>query len=200
VPGDISSAAYFLVAAAILPESEVTVVDVGLNPTRTGVLDILQMMGAAVEVHSVREGGGEPVGTVTVRSSRLHGVKVGGDLVLRAIDELPIIAVAACLSEGETVIRDAAELRVKESDRIAALARELARLGAVIEAQPDGLAIVGVKKLRGGRVASGGDHRIAMACAIAGLCADSPVTIESPTCIRTSFPEFEKTLRELTEW
>lgn len=197
VPGDLSSAAYVLVAAALVPGSEVTVEDVGLNPTRTGVLDILRMMGAAVEVRDVREDGDEPAGAVTVRAARLHGATVGGDLVPRAIDELPVVAVAACLAEGKTVIRDAAELRVKESDRIAALARELGRLGATIEAQPDGLAIVGVRRLRGGRAASGGDHRIAMALAVAGLCADGPVTIDDPACVQTSFPEFEATLRRV---
>ena len=197
VPGDLSSAAYFLVAAALVPGSEVTVEGVGLNPTRTGILDILRLMGAQVDVRDVREDGGEPVGTVSVRASRLRGVVIGGSLIPRAIDELPVVAVAASLAEGETVIRDAAELRVKESDRIAALARELARLGATVEAQPDGLAITGVRRLRGGRAASGGDHRVAMALAVAGLCADGPVTIEDPACIQTSFPEFEATLRRV---
>ncbi len=198
VPGDLSSAAFFLVAAALVPGSEVAVEDVGLNPTRTGVLDVLRMMGAPVDVRDVREKGGEPCGTVVVRSARLHGTTIGGDLVTRAIDELPVLAVAACLAEGETVIRDAAELRVKESDRVAALARELGRLGAAIEAQPDGLAIRGVQRLRGGGVSSGGDHRIAMALAIAGLCADGPVTIDDPACIQTSFPGFDATLRRVT--
>lgn len=198
VPGDLSSAAYFLVAAALVPGSWVRVEDVGLNPTRTGVLDILRLMGAAVEVDGLRDEAGEPAGTVTVRASRLHGAVIGGDLVPRAIDELPVVAVAACLAEGETVIRDAAELRVKESDRIAALARELGRLGAAVEARPDGLAIRGGPRLRGGRAASGGDHRIAMALAVAGLCADGPVVIDDPACIRTSFPEFEAILRRVT--
>jgi len=198
VPGDLSSAAYFLVAAALVPGSEVTVDGVGLNPTRTGVLDILRMMGARVEVRDTREEGGEPAGTVTVRAAPLHGATIGGDLIPRAIDELPVLTVAACLADGETVIRDAAELRVKESDRIAALAREMGRLGGRIEAQPDGLAVVGARRLRGGRVSSGGDHRIAMALAVAGLCADGPVTVEDPECIQTSFPEFEATLRRVT--
>lgn len=198
VPGDLSSAAFLLVAAALVPGSEVTVEDVGLNPTRTGVLDVLTQMGADVRVRGRRDEGGEPVGAVTVRASRLRGVTIGGALIPRAIDELPVIAVAACLAEGETVIRDAAELRIKEVDRIAALARELGRLGAAVEPRPDGLAITGVARLRGGRVASGGDHRIAMAMAVAGLCADGPVTIDDPACIQTSFPEFEETLRGVT--
>ncbi|HLJ59461.1 MAG TPA: 3-phosphoshikimate 1-carboxyvinyltransferase [bacterium] len=198
VPGDLSSAAFLLVAAALVPGSEVTVEDVGLNPTRTGVLDVLGLMGADVRVRGERDEGGEPVGDVTVRASRLRGVTIGGALIPRTIDELPVIAVAACLAEGETLIRDAAELRVKEVDRIAALARELGRLGAAVEPRPDGLAITGVARLRGGRVASGGDHRIAMAMAVAGLCADGPVTIDDPACIQTSFPEFEETLRGVT--
>jgi len=197
VPGDLSSAAFFLVAGALVPGSEVTVEDVGLNPTRTGVLEVLAQMGADVHVRDQREAGGEPVGTVTARASRLHGTTIGGATIPRAIDELPVIAVAACLAEGETVIRDAAELRVKESDRIAALARELGALGARVEARPDGLAITGVARLRGGRVASGGDHRIAMALAVAGLCADGAVTIDDPACIDTSFPGFEDVLRRV---
>jgi 3-phosphoshikimate 1-carboxyvinyltransferase len=198
VPGDLSSAAFFLVAAALVPGSDLAVAGVGLNPTRTGVLDVLRMMGAAVEVRDLKEESGEPVGTVVVRGGLLHGTVIGGDLIPRAIDELPVLAVAASLAEGKTVIRDAAELRVKESDRIDALARELGRLGARVEAQPDGLAIVGTPRLRGGRVASGGDHRIAMALAVAGLCADGAVTIDDPACIETSFPGFADALRHAT--
>jgi len=195
VPGDLSSAAYFLVAGALVPGSEVAVADVGINPTRTGVLDILRMMGACVEVRDEREEGGEPVGTVAVRAGPLRGVLIGGTVIPRAIDELPVLAVAACLAAGETLIRDAAELRVKESDRVAVLARELGRLGADITPQPDGLVIAGGRRLHGGRVRSGGDHRIAMALAVAGLCADGPVIIEDPACIETSFPGFEAALR-----
>ena len=194
VPGDLSSAAFFLVAAALVPGSELTVEDVGLNPTRTGVLDVLMQMGADVRVSGRREEGGEPLGVVTVRASRLRGTVVGGALIPRAIDELPAIALAACLADGETLIRDAAELRVKESDRIAALARGLGALGAKVEPRPDGLAIVGVPRLRGGTVTSGGDHRIAMALAVAGLCAEAPVVIDDPACIQTSFPQFEEAL------
>jgi len=198
VPGDISSAAFFLVAAAMVPGSVVTVRDVGLNPTRTGVLDVLRAMGASVDIDNAREDGGEPSGDVTVRAASLRGTTIGGDLVPRLIDELPVLAVAASVAEGETVIKDAAELRVKESDRIAALARELGAIGARIEAQPDGLAIRGVPRLRGGRAASGGDHRVAMALAVAGLRAVDPVTVDDTDCIRTSFPGFEETLRRLT--
>jgi 3-phosphoshikimate 1-carboxyvinyltransferase len=195
VPGDVSSAAYFLVAGALVPGSEVAVADVGINPTRTGALDILRMMGARVEVRDEREEGGEPVGTVAVRAGPLRGVVIGGAVIPRAIDELPVLAVAACLAAGETVIRDAAELRVKESDRVAVLARELRRLGADITPQPDGLVIAGGRRLRGGRVRSGGDHRVAMALAVAGLCAAGPVVIEDSGCVETSFPGFEAALR-----
>jgi 3-phosphoshikimate 1-carboxyvinyltransferase len=198
VPGDLSSAAFFLVAAALVPGSEVAVEGVGLNPSRTGVLDVLRKMGASVEVRDVYEDGGEPAGTVTVRAGRLRGTTIGGDLIPRTIDELPVVAVAACLAEGETVIRDAAEMRVKESDRIAALARELGRLGAAVEPRPDGMVIAGGRRFRGGRASSGGDHRIAMALAVAGLCADEPVTVDDPECIQTSFPEFETLLRRVT--
>ncbi|HEV2438454.1 MAG TPA: 3-phosphoshikimate 1-carboxyvinyltransferase [bacterium] len=198
VPGDISSAAFFLVAAAMVPGSVVTVRDVGLNPTRTGVLDVLRAMGAAVDIQNARDDGGEPAGDVTVRAASLRGTTIGGDLVPRLIDELPVLAVAASVADGETVIKDAAELRVKESDRIAALARELGAIGARVEAQPDGLAIRGVPRLRGGRAASGGDHRVAMALAVAGLRAADPVTVDDTDCIRTSFPGFEETLRGLT--
>ncbi|TMI78260.1 MAG: 3-phosphoshikimate 1-carboxyvinyltransferase, partial [Bacillati bacterium ANGP1] len=186
VPDDFSSAAYFIVAASLVPGSEVEIRDVGLNSTRTGLLDILKMMGARVEVGDLREESGEPVGTVAVRASRLHGTVIGGDLVPRAIDELPVLAVAACFAEGETVIRDAAELRVKESDRVEALARELGRLGARIEPRPDGMVIAGGRPVQGGRVTSGGDHRIAMSLAVAGLCAAGSDTVEDPDNIETS--------------
>ena len=198
VPGDFSSAAYFIVAASLVPGSEIQIRDVGLNPSRTGLLDILKTMGAQVEVGDLREEGGEPVGTVAVRARRLHGAVIGGNLVPRAIDELPVLAVAACLAEGETVIRDAAELRVKESDRVEALARELGRLGARIEPRPDGMVIAGGRPLRGGHVTSGGDHRIAMSLAVAGLCAAGPVSIEDPANIETSFPGFAEALRRAT--
>jgi 3-phosphoshikimate 1-carboxyvinyltransferase len=198
VPGDMSSAAFFLAAAAIVPGSELTVRGVGLNPTRTGILDALRAMGAHVDVAQARGDGGEPAGDVTVRAAPLHGTTIGGSLIPRLIDELPVLAVAASVAEGETIIKDAAELRVKESDRIAALARELAAVGARVEARADGLAIRGVPLLRGGRAASGGDHRIAMALAVAGLRASAPVTVDDTECIGTSFPGFETTLRGLT--
>ncbi len=196
VPGDISSAAFLLAAAAARPGSELTVEDVGLNPTRTGVLDVLRSMGARVEIRQTGEDNGEPVGSVTVRGQRLRGVTIGGSLIPRVIDELPVLCVTAAAAEGETVISGAAELRVKESDRIAVIARGLRALGGEVEERPDGLTVYG-SSLHGGRVASAGDHRIAMAFAVAGLLADGPVTIEGAESIAVSFPEFTRVLREV---
>jgi 3-phosphoshikimate 1-carboxyvinyltransferase len=197
VPGDISSAAFFLVAALITPGSDLLVRDVGLNPTRTGVLDALAAMGGRIEVVARREGGPEPIGDLRVRTSRLRGIEIAGDLVVRAIDELPVLAVAAAFAEGTTVIRDAAELRVKETDRIASMADALARMGAQVRATPDGMVIEGGRPLRGARIASRGDHRTAMAAAVAGLAAAGETTVEDVACIDTSFPGFADLLDRL---
>ncbi len=191
VPGDISSAAFLLVAGAIVPDGQVTVAGVGLNPTRTGLLEVLQAMGARLAIAGSAPGPEqEPAGDVTVAGGALRGATVGGALIPRLIDEVPALAVAAALAEGRTEVRDAAELRVKESDRVAALARELARMGARITERPDGLTIEGPCRLRGGEVDSGGDHRMAMALAVAGLVADGPTVVEDAGCIATSFPQF----------
>lgn len=197
VPGDISSAAFFLVAGALLP-GDVTVEGVGLNPTRTGVLEVLGRMGADLTVVEA-PGEGEPLGTVTVRPAPLAGTVIEGALVPRAIDELPILAVAAALANGVTEVRDAAELRVKESDRIRALAAELGKMGVAIDERPDGFRVEGRagRRLRGGRVSSWGDHRLAMALVVAGLCADGPTLVEDVDCIATSYPEFLAACREL---
>ena len=197
VCGDISSAAFLLAAAAAMPGSELTVEHVGLNPTRTGFLDVLRALGAEVDVRQTGEDSGEPVGAVTVRGQRLRGVRVGGSLIPRVIDELPVLCVIATAAEGETVISDAAELRVKESDRIAVIARGLRALGGEVEERPDGLTVYG-SRLRGGRVGSAGDHRIAMAFAVAGLLAGGPVTVEGAESIKVSFPEFGRVLQEVT--
>jgi len=198
VPGDLSSAAFLVVAALLVPEGEVTVTGVGLNPTRTGLLDALGAMGAALEVAvDGAQGAGEPVGRLTARPSALAATTVGGALVPRLLDEVPALAVAATRARGRTVIRDAAELRVKESDRLAALARELGRLGARVEELPDGLAIEGPSRLRGAVVASGGDHRIAMALAVAGLVAEGETVVEDVACIATSYPGFAEALDAL---
>ncbi len=201
VPGDISSAAFFLVAGAAAPDGAVTVRGVGVNPTRTGVLDILEAMGARVDV-LVREGDGEPIADLRVGSGPLRGVEVGGTLVPRAIDEMPILAVAAACAEGPTVVRDAAELRVKESDRIRVLASELGKMGVAIEERPDGFRVAGrsagaAAPFRGARVSSWGDHRLAMALVVAGLLADGPTLVEGIDCIATSYPDFVATCRAL---
>jgi 3-phosphoshikimate 1-carboxyvinyltransferase len=190
VPGDISSAAFWLVAASIVPDSELCLLNVGLNPTRTGVLDVLLEMGADIVIENQRETCGEIVGDLRVRSATLKGCTIGGDLIPRLVDEIPILAVAACAAQGKTVIRDAAELRVKESDRLAVVACELGKLGAAIEEFPDGLVILGEQSLQGAEVQSYGDHRIAMSLAIAGLIARGTTTIAEPTCATVSYPNF----------
>ncbi|MCS6859182.1 MAG: 3-phosphoshikimate 1-carboxyvinyltransferase [Abditibacteriales bacterium] len=197
VPGDLSSAAFFLVGAAMLPGSEVRVRGVGVNPTRTGVLDVLREMGADVRLENERETSGEPVADVVVRHAPLRGVTIGGDLIPRLIDELPILAVAACCADGITVVRDAKELRVKESDRIATMTSELRKMGARIAEREDGWVIEGPNQLKGATVQSHGDHRVAMSCAIAALAAEGETVIEDTACIATSFPEFEEILERL---
>lgn len=191
VPGDISSAAFFMVAALIVPGSELVIRNVGVNPTRTGVLDILQAMGGDIRLLDCREASGEPVADLLVRSSTLRGIEIGGDLVPRAIDEFPVISVAAALAEGTTVIRDARELRVKETDRIAAMARNLRLIGSgMIEETEDGMVIQGVESLSGGLVNSFGDHRIAMSLSVAALACRTEVTVDDVACVATSFPGF----------
>lgn len=190
VPGDISSAAFWLVAASIVPDSELYLRNVGLNPTRTGVLDVLLEMGANIAIENQRETCGEIVGDLRVRSAALKGCTIGGDLIPRLVDEIPILAVAACAAQGKTVIRDAAELRVKESDRLAVVARELGKLGAAIEEFPDGLRILGEQPLAGAEVQSYADHRIAMSLTIAGLIARGTTTIHEPACATVSYPNF----------
>jgi 3-phosphoshikimate 1-carboxyvinyltransferase len=199
VPGDISSAAFFLVAAAIVPGARVELENVGVNPTRTGLLEVLEAMGARVERRGegAEAEGGEPRATLALASAALRGADVGGDLIPRLIDEVPALAVAALVATGRTVVRDAGELRVKESDRIAALARQLGRMGARIEERPDGMAIAGGTRLCGARVESGGDHRMAMALAVAGLVADGETVIEDTACIATSFPGFPEAVNRL---
>lgn len=190
VPGDISSAAFYMVAALIVPGAELLIRNVGVNPTRSGIIDILQQMGGSIELLNQRELSGEPVADILVRSSALKGIEIGGAVVPRAIDEFPVVSVAACFAEGTTTIRDAKELRVKETDRIAAMVSELSALGAQVEARDDGMVIQGVETLAGGKVTSHGDHRIAMSMAVAALRARSEVTIDDTACTATSFPDF----------
>ena len=197
VPGDISSAAYFFVLAAARPGNQITVKNVGVNPTRTGILDVLTAMGADVQVENERLLCGEPVADVTVTGRELHGTVIGGALIPRLIDEIPVLAVAACLAQGETLIQNAEELKVKESNRIQTMVTELKKLGACLEETPDGMHIWGGTPLRGGLTESYGDHRVAMSMAVAGLLAQGPVTIAGAECAVVSFPRFYEQLARL---
>lgn len=197
VPGDISSAAFFLAAALIVPGSTITIEQVGLNPTRTGILDVFQAMGAEVKVDHEVESSGEPIGTITITSDGLKGVEIGGDLIPRLIDEIPIIAVVATQAKGKTIIRDAAELKVKETNRISTTVNELRKLGAQVEETEDGLIIEGYTPLNGAICSSHGDHRIGMAMAIAGLATDGPVVVDGAEAIQVSFPRFYELLKQL---
>lgn len=190
IPSDISSAAFFIVAALVNPGSEIVIKNVGLNPLRTGVLDILREMGADISVENRRECCGEPVGDLIARHGPLGAVRIGGESVSRAIDELPVISVAACFAEGETVISGAGELRVKETDRISAMTDELSKLGADISETPDGMIINGTGELRGARCESRGDHRVAMSLAVAATRARGETVIGDAGCVSISFPEF----------
>lgn len=199
VPGDISAAAFFLVAGALQSDWEITVRGCGTNPTRTGVLDVLRAMGAEVSLSNETESGGEAQADVSVRGGNLRATQIGGNLIPRLIDELPILALLATQAQGRTVIRDAAEMRVKESDRIAVIARELKKLGAHIEETPDGLLIDGPCELHGATVTSPpGDHRIAMTLAVASLIARGETIIENADAIASSFPNFYETLERST--
>ncbi|MGE5483135.1 MAG: 3-phosphoshikimate 1-carboxyvinyltransferase, partial [Bacteroidota bacterium] len=191
-------AAFVLSAYAPVPGAEVVVEKVGVNPTRTGILQVLVRMGARVEVDNQTEEGGEPLADIRVVGGSLTATEIGGAEIPLLIDELPVLAVVATQARGRTVIRDAAELRVKESDRITALAGCLERLGVKAEETPDGLIIPGPQRVRGGEVDSGGDHRIAMAMAVAALWADGPVTITGADWVDTSYPGFFQTLARLT--
>lgn len=194
VPGDFSSAAFWLVAAAALPGGRLFLHNVGLNPTRTGLLNILMRMGASI-TEQIRVAGPEPVGNLLIQEgSALHATEIGGDEIPNVIDEIPILAVAAALAEGTTLIRDAQELRVKESDRLKSLATNLRAFGVPVEEHPDGLTIEGKAPLHGARVTSYGDHRIAMASAILGLFAKGETIVDDVDCIATSYPTFPKHL------
>jgi len=198
VPADFSSAAFFLVAALLVPGSEVVLSGVGLNPTRTGLLTILERMGAEVEVEPEGERGGEPSGRLRLRPAQLRGVEVGGADIPLAIDELPLVALAACFAEGATTIRDAAELRRKESDRIASVAGALTALGATVETSEDGMRIEGAGGLRGGAIDSHGDHRVAMLGAVAGLASREGVAVAGMDAAAVSYPGFEADLASLS--
>lgn len=197
VPGDISSAAFWLVAAAAQPDSRLVVKNVGLNPTRTGIIDVLFRMGARIREVIETNVQGEPLGSIDIKGVRLRATTIQGAEIPNVIDEIPILSVAAALAEGTTVIRDASELRVKETDRIAAVAANLRLMGVAVEEFPDGMAITGCPRLKGATLQCHHDHRIAMAFAIAGLFADGETTIENVACVDTSYPGFAETLAEI---
>jgi 3-phosphoshikimate 1-carboxyvinyltransferase len=197
VPGDISSAAFWLVAGAIVPNSELVIENVGVNPTRTGILEVLRSMGADIVEENPRKVAGEPVADLRVKASQLKGCTIEGDIIPRLIDEIPIIAVAATCAEGTTRIKDAAELRVKESDRLAVMAQELTKMGAKITEYPDGMEIAGGTPLNGAETDSYTDHRVAMSLAIAALVAKGTTIIHRAEAASISYPNFFQTLEEV---
>jgi 3-phosphoshikimate 1-carboxyvinyltransferase len=198
VPGDFSSAAFFLVAGGIAPNSQVKLEEVGLNKTRTGALDVLKAMGASIEVKDLREEGGEEVGTLVARFSPLKSFSIGGgELIPRLIDEIPILAIAASCALGTTEVRDATELKVKESDRIQTLCHLLNKIGVPAKERQDGLTIEGGHVIKKAEVESFGDHRMAMSMAVAALVANGPIYIKDVACVNTSFPTFWESLKKL---
>ena len=198
IPGDISSAAFIIAAGLITENSRILIKDVGINQTRTGVLDALKMMGAELTIKNKRVSSGEPLADIEAFSSNLKAIEISGNLVPRLIDEIPLLALLATQADGDTVIKDAAELRVKETDRIKAISSELRKLGAEIEEYPDGMKIKGNTELKGGlEVDSYGDHRIGMTMAISGLIAKDGITVNNSESIDISFPDFEKLINNL---
>jgi 3-phosphoshikimate 1-carboxyvinyltransferase len=199
VPGDISSAAFFLVAGAVIPGSQIVLRNVGINPTRTGILEVLQNMGADLIVIKNEESIHEPSGDIIIKSSKLKGTVIEGDLIPKLIDEIPIIALLATQAEGKTIIKDAEELKVKETNRIDTVVEELKKLGATIEATKDGMIIEGRSSLKGGKVSSHGDHRIGMMLSIAALLCKDEVVLENPDAISVSYPNFFEHLDGLSQ-
>lgn len=190
VPGDISSAAYLIAAALIVPNSEILIENVGINPTRDGILKVCRMMGADIKLVNIKEDGGEPTADILVKHSSLKGIEIGGSIIPTLIDEIPVISVLACFAEGKTVIKDAEELRVKESDRIEVMVRNLSAMGADIEGTKDGMIINGGKILHSTVIDPKYDHRVAMSIAVAGLMAEGETEILNPECVNISFPGF----------
>ncbi|WHY84441.1 3-phosphoshikimate 1-carboxyvinyltransferase [Neobacillus novalis] len=199
VPGDISSAAFFLVAGAIVPNSEIVLKNVGLNPTRTGIIEVMKKMGADLQIVQKDDSSFEPFGDLIIKTSALKGTVVEGDLIPKLIDEIPIIALLATQAEGKTIIKNAEELKVKETNRIDTVVKELSKLGASIEATDDGMIIQGQSQLKGGTVSSHGDHRIGMMLAIAALLCDEEVILENPEAISVSYPNFFKHINYLAK-
>lgn len=199
VPGDISSAAYFIAAGLITPNSEITIKNVGINPTRDGILRVCEMMGANVKLEAKGGGVGEPIADITVSTTTLHGCEIGGNIIPTLIDEIPIIAIMAATAEGDTIIKDAAELKVKESNRIDVMVSNLSAMGASIEATDDGMIIHGGKPLHGAAIDSKLDHRIAMSFAVASLIADGETEILGSECVDISYPTFYRDLMKLVQ-
>lgn len=199
VPGDISSAAYFIAAGLITPNSEITIKNVGINPTRDGILRVCEMMGANVKLEVKGGGVGEPIADITVSTTTLHGCEIGGNIIPTLIDEIPIIAIMAATAEGDTIIKDAAELKVKESNRIDVMVSNLSAMGASIEATDDGMIIHGGKTLHGAAIDSKLDHRIAMSFAVASLIADGETEILGSECVDISYPTFYRDLMKLVQ-
>jgi 3-phosphoshikimate 1-carboxyvinyltransferase len=198
VPGDISSASFLMVAAATIPGSDLVITRVGVNPTRIGIIDVLREMGAGIELLNLNEVSGEPVADIHVYyQDKLAGIKVGGELIPRLIDEIPVLAVAAALAEGITEIRDAAELKVKESNRISTVAKMLTGFGVHVEELPDGLLVKGGSPLTGCICESHGDHRVALAACVAGLLAEGTTLVRGAECINVSYPGFKAVLEKL---
>jgi len=200
VPGDISSAAYWLVAGAIHPNARIKIVNCGINPTRTGIIDALLAMGARLKLVNQHLEGNEPVADICIESSQLKAIEVNREVIPRLIDEIPVLAVAACAAKGNTIIRDASELRIKESDRIMTTIQELSRLGARIEELPDGMIIHGGKPLLGTEVKSHSDHRLAMSLAIAGIVAEGETIIHNAQVTEISYPAFWEELGRLARY
>ncbi len=197
VPGDISSAAFLLAAGAIVPDSDITIENVGVNPTRTGIVDVMKKMGVSFKEKNKRDVNGEPVADFVVKTSNMQGTTIEGDLIPRLIDEIPIIAVMASQAVGTTVIKDAEELKVKETNRIDTVVSQLKKMGADIEATPDGMIIRGSAQLQGAEVDSFGDHRIGMAMSIAALIAKGESTILDTEAINVSYPTFYEHIDKL---
>ncbi len=197
VPGDISSAAFFMVAGLIIPDSHIVIENVGINPTRTGIIDALKAMGGYVNILNERSSGGELVGDIEVKTSKLKATTLAGDIIPRMIDEIPVFAVAALCAEGTTIVKNAEELKVKESNRIATMSEELGKMGVVIRETEDGMIIEGEQKLKGAVVDSHLDHRVAMSCAVAALAAEGETVITNADCVGISFPNFYEILEKL---
>ena len=197
VPGDISSSVYWVVAGLITPNSEITIKNVGLNPTRDGIIEVCKAMNANLTITNLHTEGGEPIGDITVKTSSLKGTTIEGSIIPRLIDELPTMALLACFAEGDTIIKDAQELKVKESDRIAVMVENLTKMGADVEATEDGMIIHGGKELHGAVIDSNLDHRIAMTFAIAGINASGTTVIKGADCVKISYPNFYDDLKRL---